>query len=103
MCTFWIGFIPYTCSTIIIINVIIIFIFIIIIIIEKTTPDRTQVIEKGWAHRTSLNIWEYRRGNNKWAIQRDWQHWVHKTQDENKTKTTQYVLDTAMRKPKKLK
>jgi hypothetical protein len=49
MCTFWIMFIPYTCSTIIIIitNVIIIFIFIIIIIIEKTTQDRTQVIEKG--------------------------------------------------------
>jgi hypothetical protein len=40
-----------------------------------------------WAHRTSLNIWEYRRGNNKWTIQRDWQHRVHKKHDEDKTKT----------------
>ena len=49
MCTFWIMFIPYSTIIIfiIIINVIIIFIFIIIIIIEKTTQDRTQVIEKG--------------------------------------------------------
>jgi hypothetical protein len=23
-------------------------------------------------------------GNQEWAVQRNWQHWVHKTQDENK-------------------
>jgi hypothetical protein len=43
---------------------------------------------------------EYRRDNQKWAIQRNGQHWVHKTQDEDKQNknTTQYVLDTTMRK-----
>ena len=35
-------------------------------------------------------------GNQKWTIQRNWQHRVHKTK-ENKTKNiTQYVLDTTM-------
>ena len=24
------------------------------------------------------------RGNEEWAIQRNWQHWVNKTQDEDK-------------------
>ena len=24
------------------------------------------------------------RGNEEWSIQRNWQHWVHKTQDEDK-------------------
>ena len=24
------------------------------------------------------------RGNEEWTIQRNWQHWVHKTQDEDK-------------------
>ena len=35
-----------------------------------------------------------------WAIQRSWQYWVHKTQDEDKPNkiATHYVLDTAMRK-----
>jgi hypothetical protein len=28
---------------------------------------------------------KYRRGNNKWTIQRNWQHWAHKTK-KNKTK-----------------
>ena len=40
------------------------------------------------------NIRENRRGNNKWLIQRNWQHMVHKT---NKN-TTQYVLDITIRK-----
>ena len=25
-----------------------------------------------------------RRGNQEWTIQRNWQHWVHRTQDEDK-------------------
>jgi hypothetical protein len=32
------------------------------------------------------NIREYRRGNTKWTIQRNWQHGVHKTK-ENKHNT----------------
>jgi len=26
-----------------------------------------------------MNTKEYRRGNQKWTIHRNWQHWVHKT------------------------
>ena len=56
MCTFLIVFIPYS-TIIIIIIIIIIFIFIIIIIIEKTTPDRTQVIEKGWLSGLMIGLY----------------------------------------------
>ena len=31
-----------------------------------------------------INVREYRRDNPKWTMQRQWQHWVHKTQDEDK-------------------
>ena len=73
-----------------------------------------------------INVREYRRGNQKWTIQRNWQYRVHKKQAENKRQripkgklkmdnpeklatqgtqdeekqnknTTQYVLDTTMR------
>jgi len=39
-----------------------------------------------------FSVREYRSGNQKWTIQRNWQHRVHKT----KKNTTQYVLDTTM-------
>ena len=47
-----------------------------------------------------INVRENRRGNQQWTIQRNWQHWVHKTQDEDKQikNTTQHALDTTMRK-----
>ena len=32
------------------------------------------------------NVRKNRRGNQKWTIQRNWQHCVHKTQDEEKQK-----------------
>jgi hypothetical protein len=41
----------------------------------------------------TINVREYRRGNQKWTIQKNWQHRVHNT----KKNTTQYVLDTTMR------
>jgi hypothetical protein len=31
-------------------------------------------------HRTKVR--ENRRGNQEWTIQRNWQHWVNKTQDK---------------------
>ena len=31
-----------------------------------------------------INISENRRGNQEWTIKRNWQHWVHKTQDKDK-------------------
>ena len=33
---------------------------------------------------------EYRRGNQEWTIQRNWQHWAHKTQDEDKQSKKQH-------------
>jgi hypothetical protein len=43
-----------------------------------------------------IRIRGYQRGNQKWKLQRSFQHRVNKTQDEDKLKksTTQYVLDT---------
>jgi hypothetical protein len=38
-----------------------------------------------------INVREYRRGNHKWSIQRNWRHRVHKTQDEDKQKIPQYA------------
>ena len=32
-----------------------------------------------------INVRENRRGNQQWTIQSNWQHWVHQTQDEDKT------------------
>jgi len=47
----------------------------------------------------------YQSDNQKWIIQRNWQHRVHKTLDEDKQNknTTQYVLDTTIRKQKSRK
>jgi len=47
----------------------------------------------------TINVREYRRGNQKWTIQKNWQH-NYGTQDEEKQNknTTQYVLDTTIRK-----
>jgi len=43
-----------------------------------------------------IDFREYWRGNQKWTIQRNWQHRVHKTK-KNKTKNTaQYILDTTI-------
>ena len=42
---------------------------------------------------------EYRIGNQKWTIQRNWQHRVQKTKTNKIEKnTTQYVLDTTIQK-----
>ena len=32
-------------------------------------------------HMYEINVREKRSGNQEWTIQRNWQHWVHKTQD----------------------
>jgi hypothetical protein len=46
-----------------------------------------------------INAREYRRVNRKWTIQRNWQHSVPKTKTNKLSKnTTQYMLDTTMRK-----
>ena len=35
------------------------------------------------------NVRENRRGNQEWTIQRNWQHWVHKTQSRKLEKDEQ--------------
>ena len=40
-----------------------------------------------------INVREYRRGNQKWTIHRNWQH-----EEKQNKNATQYVLDTAIRK-----
>ena len=37
-------------------------------------------------HRTKVR--ENQRDNQEWTIQRHWQHWVHKKQDEDKQNNT---------------
>ena len=41
---------------------------------------------------------ECRRGNQKWTIQKNWQHRVHKTQTNKNKNAAHYVLDTTIRK-----
>ena len=48
------------------------------------------------AHLTQINVREYRRDNQKWTIQKNRQHWAHKT----KKNTTQHVLHSTIRKQK---
>ena len=40
-------------------------------------------------HRTKVR--ENPRANQEWAIQRHWQHWVHKTQDKDKQNKTHNI------------
>jgi hypothetical protein len=42
-----------------------------------------------WSLNFNINVRETRRGNHIWTVQRQWQHWVNKTQDEDKKNTTQ--------------
>ena len=53
-----------------------------IIIITYAHSQRIYNIDIKSPH--SINVRENQRGNKEWTIQRNWQHWVHKTQDEDK-------------------
>ena len=44
-----------------------------------------------------MNVREFRRGNQKWTTQINWQQGTQDEEKENKN-TTQYVLDTTVRK-----
>jgi hypothetical protein len=60
-------------------------------IVQKLKDNPTPAQTRGY-----INGREHRRANQKWKIQRNWQPRVHKTEKINNT--TQYVLDTTMRK-----
>jgi len=42
-------------------------------------------------------------GNQKWTIQRNWQHFSAQEKDKQNRSTTQYVLDTNMQKQTQIK
>jgi hypothetical protein len=48
---------------------------------EKLETLGTQ--DTGRRQTKQINIRENRRGNQEWTTQRNYQHWVHKTQDED--------------------
>ena len=48
----------------------------------------------------SINVREYRWGNQKWTIQRNWQHWVHKTQEDKQSKKHNTICVTTANKHK---
>ena len=43
------------------------------------------ICHEGKTYVLYINVKEYRRGNQKWTIQRNWQHWVRYTR-RRKTK-----------------
>ena len=49
-----------------------------------------------------INIREYRRDNQKWTVQRNWQHNNRVHEEKQSKNTTQYtgMLDSTMRKKK---
>jgi len=49
-----------------------------------------------------INVREYRKGNQKWTIQKNWQHRVHKTKD-NKKRTQHNMYWTPLYSKKKHK
>ena len=47
---------------------------------KMDNPEKLAI--QGTQDTGQINVREYRRGNQKWTIQRNWQHRVHKTQDK---------------------
>jgi hypothetical protein len=50
-------------------------------------PEKLATLGKqdtGRRQTKQINVRQNRRGNQEWTIQRNYQHWVHKTQDEEK-------------------
>jgi hypothetical protein len=50
---------------------------------EKLATLGTQGTGRRQANK-KINVRENRRGDQEWTIQRNWQHLVHKAQDEDK-------------------
>jgi len=41
-------------------------------------------LKQEFAKEKEINLREYRRGNQEWTIQRNWQHRVHKTKGQSR-------------------
>jgi hypothetical protein len=48
-------------------------------LVTRSTQDKGQI-----------NVRENQRSYQEWTIQRNWQHWTHKTQDEDKQNKKQH-------------
>ena len=49
-------------------------------VMKKDNPEKLATL--GTQDTGQIHVREYRRGNKKKTIQRNWQHKVHKTQDK---------------------
>ena len=67
---------------------------------QRTVYVKPLNIKKTKTYHVGKNSREYRWDNQKWTIKRNWQQDEEK-QNKNKN-TTQYVLDTIMRKQAKI-
>ena len=54
---------------------------------ENRRGNQEWTIQKNWQHWVHKTKTNKTRGNQEWTIQKNWQHWVHKTKT-NKTKNT---------------
>ena len=43
-----------------------------------------------------INVRENQRGNQQWTIQRNWQQWIHKTQDTRRRQPNQKHITTCV-------
>jgi hypothetical protein len=43
-----------------------------------------QNVFQGFYLSYDINVRENQRDNQEWTIQRNWQHWINKTQDKDK-------------------
>ena len=57
-------------------------------VIKKDNPESTL----GAQDTGQIHVREYRRGNQKWTIQRNWQHRIHKTQDKSMLENTEGAI-----------
>jgi len=53
-------------------------------------------------HISYINFRETRKGNQAWTIQRHWQNWTHKAQNEDKQNKTTKICITEHKKTKKI-
>jgi hypothetical protein len=49
---------------------------------QSKLDNPEKLATQGTQDTGQINVREYRRGNQNWTIQRNWQHRVHKTQDK---------------------
>ena len=59
-------------------------------VMKKDNPEKLATL--GTQDTGQIHVREYRKGNEKKTIRRNWQHWVHKTQDKYMLENTEGVI-----------